>query len=241
MSDGQKQAVTVALITILALLLCGGGVGGAIFLFGGVADIVETPPPTIDPSDGVLIQTVLPGSPAAQANLQPGHILLRLNNEPITSPELLTLLLQNMPAGESYTLLVRDAAGEIRQTTAVRPAEPPYLGVDIIELPRTTPNPTTANPTSTSSPEINLPVITGVVPGSPAAGIDVQVGDVVTAVDGQALLNGEELLTQMASKLPGTTITLTLRRGEETLVKTAVLAPHPDDPQRGYLGIEFQP
>ena len=241
MSDGQKQAVTVALITILALLLCGGGVVGAIFLFGGVADIVETPPPTIDPSDGVLIQTVLPGSPAAEANLQPGHVLLRLNDEPITSPELLTLLLQNMPAGESYTLLVRDAAGEIRQTTAVRPAEPPYLGVDIIELPRTTPNPTTANPTVTSSPEINLPVVTGVVPGSPAAGIDVQVGDVVTAVDGQAILNGAELRSQMANKLPGATITLTLRRGEETLVKTAVLAPHPDDPQDGFLGIEFQP
>ena len=241
MSDGQKQAVTVALITILALLLCGGGVVGAIFLFGGVADIVETPPPTIDPSDGVLIQTVLPGSPAAEANLQPGHVLLRLNDEPITSPELLTLLLQNMPAGESYTLLVRDAAGEIRQTTAVRPAEPPYLGVDIIDLPRTTPNPTTASPTVTSPPQINLPVITGIVPGSPAAGIDVQVGDVVTAVDGQALLNGEELLTQMANKLPGATITLTLRRGEETLLKTAVLAPHPDDPQRRYLGIEFQP
>ncbi|MCB8929364.1 MAG: PDZ domain-containing protein [Ardenticatenaceae bacterium] len=241
MSDGQKQAVTVALITILALLLCGGGVIGAIFLFGGVADVVETPLPTIDPRDGVLIQTVLPGSPAAEANLQPGHILLRLNDEPITSPELLTLLLQNMPAGESYTLLVRDTAGEIRQTTAVRPAEPPYLGVDIIDLPRTTPNPTTANPTVTSSPEINLPVVTGVVPGSPAAGIDVQVGDVVTAVDGQAILNGAELRSQMANKLPGATITLTLRRGEETLVKTAVLAPHPDDPQRGYLGIEFQP
>lgn len=76
----------------------------------------------------MLITAVAPNSPAAQANLQPGHILLRLNNDPITSPEMLTLLLENLPAGETFTLLVRDEAGELRQTTAVRAATPPYLG-----------------------------------------------------------------------------------------------------------------
>jgi S1-C subfamily serine protease len=231
------------LIASAAVLLCLGAVVGALFILRSVAEVANPTPSLPGPDDGVLITAVLPNSPATQANLQPGHILLRLNNDPITSPEMLTLLLENLPAGETFTLLVRDAAGELRQTTAVRAAAPPYLGVEIVELPAQTPNPTAAAPNGTQTPAIatTLPVVSGIVPDSPAAAIDVQVGDVITAVNGQAILNGTELLEQMANKIPGQTVTLTLRRGEETLVRTAVLAPNPDDASRGYLGIAIRP
>ncbi len=240
-SSGQKQLFTIVLITSAAVLLCLGTVAGALFLFRGVAAVASPSPPTFTADDGVLITAVLPESPAAQANLQPGHVLLHLNNDPITSPEMLTLLLRNLPANESFTLLVRDEAGVLWQTTAVRAAEPPYLGVEIVALPRQTPNPTTASATATAPLVTQLPNVSGIVPGSPAEAADMRVGDVITAVDGQAILNGEELLSQMAAKAPGETVTLMLRRGEETLLKTAVLAPHPDDATRGFLGIEFQP
>ena len=241
MSDGQKQALTLALILGLAVLLCAGVIAGALLLSGEIRQVANPAPPTPAADDGVLITAVLPNSPAAQANLQPGHIILRLDDQPITSPDSLMLLLANMDAGTELSLLVRDETGELRQTTAVRAAEPPFLGVEIVDLPRQTPNPTTASATPTAPLVTQLPTISGIVPDSPAAEIDVQVGDVITAVDGQAILSGEELLNQMAAKAPGETITLMLRRGEETLVRTAVLAPHPDDPQRGFLGIEFQP
>ena len=246
MSDGKKQGLTLAFIFSAAILLCVGTVAAALLLFGEVTELVNPPPPSPAPDDSVLITAVLPESPAAQANLQTGHILLRLNDQPITSPDLLLLLLTNLDPGTEFTLLVRDETGELRQTTAVRAAEPPYLGVEIVDLPLQTPAPTAAasqTPTPAETPAIvtQLPVVSGIVPGSPAAQIDVQVGDVVTAVDGQAILNGEELLNQMASKAAGDTVTLMLRRGEETLVRTAVLAPHPDDANRGFLGIEFLP
>ncbi|MFZ1400470.1 MAG: PDZ domain-containing protein [Candidatus Promineifilaceae bacterium] len=238
MSDVQKQTLTIALIAIGAVLLCGGLVLGVFFLFGGVRTAVGPAAPTvISPSDGVYIQTVFANSPAEAANLRPGQIIVRLNDDPVTSPEMLTLLLQNVPAGESFTLLVRDEAGEVWQTTAVRAASPPYLGVEIVDLPLRTPQATI----STRPPVTNLPTVTGIVPGSPAELADVRVGDVITAVDNQAILNGDELLNQMAQKAPGDTVTLMLRRGEETLLKTAVLAPNPDDASRGYLGIEFRP
>ncbi len=241
MSDGQKQALTLALILGFAILLCAGVIAGALFLSGEVKEVTNPAQPTLTPDDGVLITAVLPNSPAAQANLQPGHIIVRLDDQPITSPDLLVLLLANMEAGTEFKLLVRDEAGELRQTTAVRAAEPPYLGVEITELPLQTPSPTTASATAAAPLVTQLPTVSGIVPESPAAEIDLQVGDVITAVDGQAILNGEELLNQMATKAPGETITLTLRRGEETLAKTAVLTSNPDDPQRGFLGIEFQP
>ena len=237
MSDTRKQTVTIALIAVTAVLLCIGLVLGAMTLFGGVRTTVGPSVPTvISPTDGVFIQTVFPGSPAEAANLRPGHIIVRLNDDPVTSPEMLTLLLQNLPAGEAFTLLVRDEAGEIWQTTAVRAAAPPYLGVEIVDLPLRTPQATTTRTLVTE-----LPTVSGVMPGSPAELADIRVGDVITAVDNQAILNGDELLDQMAQKAPGDTVTLMLRRGEETLLKTAVLAPNPDDATRGYLGIEFRP
>ena len=240
MSDGQKQAATVALILIVAVLICGGVVAGAVLLSGEVTDVFPPRATTISPKDGVLITAVLPESPAAQANLQPGFVLLQFNGEPITSPALLTLMLTNLPAGDEFSLLVRDEAGIIWQTTAVRAAEPPYLGVEIVPLPQQTPS-ATVKPTPTGAVMTQLPVVTGIVPDSPAANLDVRVGDIVTAVDGAAILNGDELLSAMAARQPGASVTLTLRRGEETLVRTAVLAPHPDDARRGFLGIEFQP
>lgn len=241
MSDGQKQALVLALILGIAILLCAGVIAGALFLSGEVREVTNPVQPTPAPDDGVLITAVLPNSPAAQANLQPGHIIVRLDDQPITSPDLLVLLLANMEAGTEFNLLVRDEAGELRQTTAVRAAAPPYLGVEISDLPLQTPSPTTASATVAAPLVTQLPTVSGIVPESPAAEIDLQVGDVITAVDGQAILNGEELLNQMATKAPGETITLMLRREEETLVKTAVLTSNPDDPQRGFLGIEFQP
>lgn len=237
MSDTQKQTLTIALIAIGAVLLCIGLVLGAVALLGGVRSTVGPSVPTdISPADGVLIQTVFPGSPAEAANLRPGQTIVRLNDDPVTSPEMLTLLLQKVPAGEAFTLLVRDEAGDIWQTTAVRAETTPYLGVEVVDLPLRTPQATTTRTLVTE-----LPTVSGIVPGSPAELADVRVGDVITAVDSQAILNGEELLDQMAPKVPGDTVTLMLRRGEETLLKTAVLAPNPDDATRGYLGIEFRP
>ena len=250
MSDGQKQALTIVFIAVAAVMVCGGLLLGAFFLTGRVTEQAAPATPIISPNDGVLITAVLPESPAAQANLQPGHVLLKLNDEPITSPELLTLMLQNLPSEAEYSLLLRDEADVIRQTTAVRAAEPPYLGVEIRSLPQETPNPPSPAPPATEAPDppptsdaitIQLPVILNIVPDSPAANLDVQVRDIVTAVDGAAILNGEELLTAIANKPPEASVTLTLRRGEETLMRTLILAPHPDNAERGFLGIEIQP
>lgn len=240
-SDSQKRTFSIALIALAAIIVCLAALAGVFLLARQVAVVANPAPPTPHPDDGVLITAVQPNSPAAQANLQPGHILLRLNDQPITSPEMLTLLLENLPAGETFTLLVRDEAGELRQTTAVRAATPPYLGVTITELPLPNATSNETTPSATRPLLTDLPVVTGIVPGSPAELADVRVGDVITAVDNQAILNGDELLDQMAQKAPGDTVTLMLRRGEETLLKTAVLAPNPDDATRGYLGIEFRP
>lgn len=60
-------------------------------------------------------------------------------------------------------------------------------------------------------------LVTQVVDGSPAAQAGLQEGDVVTAVDGQAVRSYEELISGIRSRLPGDQLSLTVTRGDEQL------------------------
>jgi len=51
----------------------------------------------------------------------------------------------------------------------------------------------------------------------PAAAAGVRQGDVLTAVDGQAIGGRDDLLTALAQRTPGDTVTLTLNRNGDTL------------------------
>jgi S1-C subfamily serine protease len=54
--------------------------------------------------------------------------------------------------------------------------------------------------------------VASVVPRSPAAAAGVKVGDVIVAVDGSMIGNGNELLQVLAKKQPGDVVRLDLRR-----------------------------
>jgi serine protease Do len=60
-------------------------------------------------------------------------------------------------------------------------------------------------------------LIRGVVAGQPAATAGLQPGDVVTHIDGKAVMSGTQLRNQIASKMPGTTVELTVNREGKTL------------------------
>ncbi|MBW1602952.1 trypsin-like peptidase domain-containing protein [Streptomyces sp. JJ66] len=62
----------------------------------------------------------------------------------------------------------------------------------------------------------------GVVPGGPADDAGLRDGDVVTAVDGEAVRNGEELIVRIRSHRPGDVLDLTIERdgSERTLAVT---------------------
>ncbi|MBJ7610064.1 MAG: trypsin-like peptidase domain-containing protein [Candidatus Dormibacteraeota bacterium] len=69
--------------------------------------------------------------------------------------------------------------------------------------------------------------ITTVAAGSPAAGAGVQVGDVLTSVDGRALTNGQTLGGIIQSHAVGDTLTLVVLRSNQSVTLHVTLAARP--------------
>jgi len=79
-----------------------------------------------------------------------------------------------------------------------------------------------------------------VTPDSPASGAGVQERDVIAAVDGTAITSAAQFRTTLAATVPGTTVTLDLLRGDQTVTTTATLVQSPNaaaGETRGFLGV----
>jgi len=70
-------------------------------------------------------------------------------------------------------------------------------------------------------------LITTVSPNTPAAQATVQTGDILVAIDNVAIDNGQTLGGLIQSKQVGQSITLTIKRGGQTLMLHATLEERP--------------
>ncbi|MBV7327938.1 PDZ domain-containing protein [Chloroflexi bacterium TSY] len=62
---------------------------------------------------GVIVMNVLPDSPADEAGINPGDVLVAINGEAIDTPEILVEMVSEMNPGEEVTLSVHSADGEV--------------------------------------------------------------------------------------------------------------------------------
>ena len=76
-------------------------------------------------------------------------------------------------------------------------------------------------------------LISGVEPGSSAARAGVVAGDIITEVEGVAVVHSEDLPRQVARHAPGTKMKFSLVRGGKPLQLEATLDPLIDDPEEG--------
>jgi S1-C subfamily serine protease len=151
---------------------------------------------------GILLTSVLPGSPAALAKLQPGDVILRVNQE-------------NVASAEEFSKLLGDVGGgkEVRFTVQ-RPAPPSTLSVDVklgrsfeplfkwhFEMPVVTPMPNglqhfgveTIALTKKMALQLGSQgglLVVAVQPESMAARGGMRAGDVIETIDGRAVGRG---------------------------------------------------
>ncbi len=196
-----------------------------------------------DTDDGVQITNVVSNSPAAEAELQEGDIILGINGEAISTAEaIIDAVRATMPADGLEIEISRD--GEI-QTITVE-----MLG-NMFEMPggergfmfppndgrgprdNFPPSPhmrpdrpllgvsfVTLTPDNAAEYDVDFvegAFITAVMPGTPANNAGIKRGDIITAVDGDMVDVERTLADRLFAYEQGDSITLTLLRDSETV------------------------
>ena len=112
-----------------------------------------------------------------------------------------------------------DKARSITTTLAAGKQVPhPYIGVQMRTLTPEFARRSNQNPNSpVTIPEVNGVLIVRVLPDTPAESAGLRIGDVVTAIDGQAITDAGQLQTVVDSSGLNTSLNFTVQRGDRTL------------------------
>ena len=160
-----------------------------------------------------VVGAVGPGSPAEEAGILPGDLILDVAGRPVDTWEDLFIAVGTRPDRDVAVTLRRE--GQTRSVT-VRPVPETRYEIGSIGV----------------MPDIN-PIVTGVIAGEPAESAGLLAGDVVLAVNGERMVTRTQLV-EAISRNGDREIELTIEReGREQLV----LATPEQRGDRGMLGI----
>jgi len=208
---------------------------------------------------GAIIVEVMADSPAEDAGLQEGDVILAVDGQELDAENNLADLIAGYEPGETVTLEIERPDDEEPFEMMVELGQHPdkegtaYLGVrygtfphmevfgagplpfgeleefDFDELPFAFPE-----------GEVRQgAIVQSVFEDSPASAAGLGEGDVVTAIDGEPVENPQALADAIAEREPGDTITLMVyqRDSEEEREIGVTLAEHPDEEGKAYLGV----
>jgi serine protease Do len=151
---------------------------------------------------GALVQRVFPNSPAEEAGLEKGDILVEVRGQPVTSREDLSSVLYSVPVDTPVEIKVQ--RGDQQLTLQLRAVTPPkglgvqflgsLLGLDVAKQERGI-------------------LITGVTARSPAAAKGLERGDWIIAVNQEQYPDLEELSREVLRGLDRGNLLLVVQRG----------------------------
>lgn len=130
-------------------------------------------------------------------------------------------------SGIGFAIPINKAKEVMPQLARGEKVAHPYLGVQIATLTPDLAKQNNSDPNATVMlPEVSGVLVVGVVPNSPAANAGIRRGDVITQIDGQAIINAEQLQTLVDRSGIGKSLRVTVRRGngtQQVSVRTAEL------------------
>jgi membrane-associated protease RseP (regulator of RpoE activity) len=254
--------VLLALAAFFVVLCMGMAIGGAVvygvlrigdILPWGRTEVIVQPTVELERrqsiqviTPGAVITEVVPDSPADQAGLREGDVILAVDGQQVSVDGDLADLIAGYQPRDRVTLEVQRSGQEPRRVP-VELAEHPeeegvaYLGVFYSSSLR-------FQPPGLEGMPFTLPhggtwqgvVVTLVVEGSPADDAGLKEGDMIAAIDGEPLANPEQLSDAIAERRPGDRVTLSvLRSGDWEREIEVRLGEHPDQAGRAYLGVSL--
>jgi serine protease Do len=177
----------------------------------------------LDGPIGAVIVNVEKGSPADQAGLRVGDVILSYNGEKIEDPNELPRLVAATRPGEKATLevwrngkreqlavTVGEFPGETTTASRQTPAKEPAsntLGLAVRELP----------PEARKALGVDYGLIVEDITGGPAARSPIQPGDVIVAVGPDKFRSLDEFNKLVSQRKKGESVPLLVRRGEAAL------------------------
>jgi S1-C subfamily serine protease len=202
---------------------------------------------------GARIVEVVLDSPADKAGLKAGDLIAAVDGQKLDSEHSLGDLIAQHKPGDSVTLEVTSPNQESRDVTVQLGENPDkagaaYLGVQYLPTPPIQPSDGQSFAFPGGQVEQGA-VVRRVAEGSPAEAAGLKQGDIITAIDGEALDGPQALVDAVAQHQPGDVLKLTVYRpqdeaqggeapqGGETIEIEATLAEHPDKAGEAYLGV----
>lgn len=170
---------------------------------------------------GVMLSDVAPDGPAGIAGLRPKDLILSVDGVPVDSLPRYVALLYLHAGGQHLEMEVLRDGKKVSASVTPVPAPPSFdnlsdlinpktdlispLGIFVINLDRQLID---AMATRSQSGV----VVAGLLGGEPATLADLMVGDVITAINGKAVPNKQELLQDLERFKPGDPIALEVER-----------------------------
>ena len=193
---------------------------------------------------GEMVRTVVPNGPAAQAGLQQGDVIVKVNGQQVTADQTVSYLVANQKVGAKIPIeIVRNGKhATVYVTLADRPTEEALNKIAGGDTGNTTTNGSTAVATqkalglslSPLTPELaraaNLPatahgvIITAVDPNSDAAEQGLQRGDLIVSVQNQAVTTPAQVsaAADLARKGGRSSVLLLIKRANNPELYVAV-------------------
>ncbi|HEX7393683.1 MAG TPA: PDZ domain-containing protein [Anaerolineaceae bacterium] len=196
-------------------------------------------------ANGALVVSVDADSPASQAGLKQGDVILSVDGTDVTPVSTLANLIAALKSADKVTLKVQSGAtsSDVSVTLGDKSGKA-YLGVQYRQPFESNGG---AGGQSQGTPRFRFGVPNGVsglvvnsvVSGGPADKAGIKAGDVVTKLDGNAVTNANEFVAALGAKKVGDTVTLTITPQGSTQSSdvTVTLGENPQTTGKAYLGV----